>query len=74
MRPTGFHSFDMTPSMPAEWKEMSLRNIKAYGHDFDLTIKRYGQKGLEVSVSDSGGFNKIYKITEGESLTIKFED
>jgi hypothetical protein len=64
----------MTPSMPAEWNEMSLKNIKAYGHYFDLTVRRSSQKKLEVSVRDSGGFNKIYKITEGESLTIKFED
>lgn len=74
IRPTGFRSFDMTPSMPAEWNEMSLKKIKAYGHDFDLTVRRSSQKKLEVSVRDSQGFNKTYRITEGESLTIKFKD
>ena len=74
IRPTGLRSFDMTPSMPTEWNEISLKKIKAYGHDFDLTVRRSSQKKLEVSVRDSRGFNKTYRITEGESLTIKFKD
>ena len=74
IRPTGFRTFDMTPSLPSQWNEMSLRNIKAYGHDFDLAVKRTGHGELQVSVMDSNGYHKTYKVSEGETLTIKLKD
>ena len=38
--PVGFNSFTICPRMPQEWNEMRLRNIKAFGRNFDISVKR----------------------------------
>lgn len=40
IRPTGFKSFVLTPRLPAEWNQMSLHKIQAFGSSFDVEIQR----------------------------------
>ena len=44
IRPTGFKSFVLTPRLPAEWNQMSLHKIQAFGSSFDVEIQRAGEK------------------------------
>lgn len=50
IRPLGFRSFLLAPHLPKDWKEMSLRHIMAFGHDFDIEIKKEN-KGYHVLVT-----------------------
>lgn len=52
IRPTGLRSFDLTPSMPAAWESMSLRHIRAFGSDFDITARREAGGRLRITVAD----------------------
>lgn len=54
IRPTGLHSFSMIPRLPQEWDHMALRNIKAYGADFDIEVVRVAGGKLQVTVKKSG--------------------
>ena len=47
IRPTGLHSFTMRATLPEGWNSMSLKHIRAFGSDFDLTVSR-GAKGSQV--------------------------
>ncbi len=69
IRPTGFNSFSMTPRLPDDWNTMALRKIKAFGHNFDIEVKR---KNNKLSVKVFSG-EKIYYAAEtgnGESITV----
>jgi hypothetical protein len=49
--PTGLRSFRLTPRLPAEWPEMHLRNVTAFGHTFDIDVARVGDDMLSVRVT-----------------------
>ncbi len=49
-RPTGLWSFQLTPRLPAGWEKVTLENIHAHGHVFDLEARRVGADGQEVVV------------------------
>lgn len=38
--PSGLKSFTCAPQLPQEWNEMKLKNIKAFGEDFNLSVER----------------------------------
>lgn len=40
IRPVSLHSFELRPHFPAEWSEVSLRKVRAYGAQFDLVVNR----------------------------------
>ena len=42
IRPTGLHSFEMTPRLPQEWSYANLNHVRAFGADFDIQVKRAG--------------------------------
>ncbi|MEO5591788.1 MAG: hypothetical protein ABIQ94_04515 [Chitinophagaceae bacterium] len=69
IRPTGFTSFGCTPQLPESWKNMKLRNIKAFNHIFDITVKRK-QNRLEVNVDDVNGNRKKFVIKKGTTINI----
>lgn len=52
IRPTGLHGFDLTPRLPSEWNQISLKHIRAYGKDFDILVQRLPDGKLSVSVGD----------------------
>jgi hypothetical protein len=70
MRPTGFHSFNITPRLPNEWNQMALRNIHAFQNQFDLEIIRAGRNKLKITVLKDGQ-KKSYIIKEGATQKIQ---
>lgn len=70
IRPTGFKSFDITPSMPSDWNEMALKSIKAFGKNIDVKVTRVATGKLSVAVTVDG-LVKNYKISEGSKLSVK---
>lgn len=72
IRPTGFRSFTMTPRLPAEWDHISLKSIRAFGSDFDISVVRDGEK---LAVSVTSGEKVVLKktIKEGQTLTVSLK-
>lgn len=70
IRPTGFKSFVLAPRLPAEWNQMSLHKIQAFGSSFDVEIQRTGEK-LQVTVLNQGKVCVKKTIKEGDSLMVK---
>lgn len=70
IRPTGFKSFVLTPRLPAEWNQMSLNRVQAFGSVFDAEIKRT-EKGLFVVVETDDKICCKKNIKDGMSLHIK---
>lgn len=72
IRPTGFRSFTMTPRLPAEWDHISLKSVRAFGSDFDISVVRDGEK---LAVSVTSGEKVVLKktIKEGQSLTVSLK-
>jgi hypothetical protein len=50
IRPTGFDKFDCTPQLPDDWPEVVLRNIRAFGRSWNLTLTRV-DANVEVVVT-----------------------
>jgi hypothetical protein len=69
IRPTGFTSFVCTPQLPVGWDNMSLKNIKAFNHIFDILVKEKHKK-LQVDVIDANGSRKKFVINKGATITI----
>jgi len=73
IRPTGLHAFTFTPRLPKNWDHMSLNKIGAFGHVFNISVKRSNNKNkLKVTVNSEGKTICDKKIKEGEALNIKF--
>ena len=72
IRPTGFRSFTMTPHLPAEWDHISLKSIRAFGSDFDISVVRDGEK-LAVSVTTGEKVVLKKTIKEGQTLTVSLK-
>lgn len=72
IRPTGFRSFTMTPRLPAEWDHISLKSIRAFGSDFDISVVRDGEK-LVVSVTSGEKVILKKNIKEGQTLTVSLK-
>ena len=71
IRPTGFDSFTLTPRLPEEWNEMSLRRIRAFGSDFDIQVLRVNDKTLRVMITKNGKTLLNKKIKNGATLNCK---
>lgn len=82
IRPTGLHSFTLTPRLPEEWDHITLRHIKAFGSDIDLEIKRLHPGKLIVQVTENNTGEKrrnntekvkirTYTIKDGTSIHVK---
>lgn len=72
IRPTGLQSFNFTPQLPLSWPSMSLRHIRAFGHDFDIVVERSGDK-VHVTVTESGATWLDQIIREGETILVDFQ-
>lgn len=70
IRPTGLHSFTMTPSLPSSWDHAAIRHIKAFGRDFDISIVRLQSGKLEVTLSGQGVRTRHHTVTPGSSIRI----
>lgn len=70
IRPTGFRSFELTPSLPTAWNRAALRRIRAFGSLFDLELCRIAPKQIRVTVSQPGCKPQIFNIKPETSLNI----
>ncbi len=52
--PTGLHSFACTPWLPKAWPRMALRDVRAFGHAWDMVVQRDGAR-QKITISDSKG-------------------
>lgn len=72
IRPTGFKTFSLTPQLPEEWNEMKLKNIHAFGSDFDVEVVRMSPQSVKVYItSDGKKQTKTVKTGETVSITLK---
>jgi len=69
IRPTGFRSFAITPSLPATWGRMQLRNIHAFGSVFDLAVTRAGDK-LQLESAVDGHARTAQSFDPGTTIHI----
>lgn len=70
IRPIGFKTFELSPRLPKDWNEMSLKHIRAFGNDFNINIKRSGGK-LDIEIVNGNGKTKKYSCKNGEILKVK---
>ncbi len=70
MLPTGFNRFTCTPRLPAAWNHMALRNVRCFGHVFDLEVARKSPGKLTVTVKN-GRHEKNYLINDGSSQLVQ---
>ena len=70
LRPTGFHSFQLTPQLPSEWPRMALRHIRAFGTDFDITVERTSNGRITVTVTQHGVKTQKKTIKNGQTVSI----
>ncbi len=68
IRPTGLRSFSFTPRLPDNWDHMNLRKIRAFGSDFDIEVKRTGEK-INVSVTE-GNKKRNFSLRNGSTISI----
>lgn len=69
IRPTGLHRFSFTPRLPSAWPVMSLRHIRAFERDLDITVERAGAK-LKVTVSDGEKILVDKLIKDGDQVAV----
>lgn len=70
IRPTGFKSFSLTPQLPSKWEYMSLKNVRAFGSDFDIELKRNKSGRIEVNILNGDRLKK-YTISSGQTINVK---
>ena len=74
IRPAGLRSFDLTPGMPSAWERMSLRRIRAFDADFDISVGREAGGKLRITVTQAGKKPKIYRAAPGATIRVKLTD
>lgn len=69
IRPTGLHSFALTPRLPKGWVRMALRNIHAFDRTFDIEVQRTNNGKLEIHIlNNSRTLSRTVK--EGTTISI----
>lgn len=71
IKPTGLHSFEMTPRIPEDWDKMALRHIKAFGENFDIEMRREKEK-LIVTILKQNKIHFSKKINTDSTITFSF--
>ena len=70
-RPTGVHSFTLTPQMPTEWNEYRLDNIYACAKaPFGIEVVRKDANKLVVNVVRGDKTLKTYTIKLGQTIKV----
>lgn len=65
IRPTGLRSFSVSPRLPKDWPEMTLRHIRICGSDFDLRVHRDSRQRLGIQLIKDG---KVAKEVTGKTI------
>ena len=71
IRPTGMRSFELKPEIPSDWEYANLKNIRAFGANFDVDVKRVAGDKLQVTVSEEGGRTQTFKVKQGTTIKVK---
>ena len=56
--PTGLDSFECAPWLPNAWPKMALRDMRAFGHAWDLVVERVDGK-QKVTVSNASKYKEV---------------
>ena len=59
IRPTGLHSFTVSPRLPREWPEMRLSHIRICGGDIDLRVYRNKSGEVRTQVTADGKTSEL---------------
>lgn len=70
IRPTGFHSFTLTPRLPADWDYMNLRDICAFGTRFDICLTRIDNQRLRLTVTEGNRVVCQRNLGKGQTVEI----
>lgn len=73
IRPTGLHSFTITPHLPEGWPSMALRKVHAFGSVFDLEVTRVGRERFNVKIARGGSAKKSYVVRTGETASVNLQ-
>ena len=65
INPIGLNKFELLPRLPDDWNFMTLKNVKAFNHNFDIEVSR---KGSEIVVKiHSPGIPDFERILEKDT-------
>ncbi|MCF8715515.1 six-hairpin glycosidase-like protein [Joostella atrarenae] len=71
--PTGLNSFSFTPKLPTDWSFMNLKNIKAFGQNFSIELKKK-QRKMFVKVTNNISSEHLFEkeVMIGDKVDISF--
>ncbi len=69
--PNGLKSFNCTPWLPNEWPQMAMRDMRAFGRDWDMVVERAGDK-QKITVSSGGKVIFTGSGPAGKTYSVKF--
>jgi len=72
--PTGLDSFECTPWLPRAWPKMALRDVRAFGHAWDMVVERDGDQ-QRVTVRNSRDGKVIFTGVgpAGKTYSVSFK-
>lgn len=71
IRPVSFNSFTLTPQLPNEWNQMSLKNVHGFGKQFDIEVKRESAKiHLTITCSGLPVFDKLVETASTQIIKL----
>lgn len=71
IQPTGFNTFTLAPWLPDGWNFMRLKNIRAFGKNFDIEVTRNGDAGqIAILVNGEKVVNKIWDKKAAVEITL----
>ncbi len=71
--PKGLKSFYCSPRLPVKWDKMQLKNIMAFGENFNLSVSRTAANNLEVIMLNNKTSKSIKKICrQGQKISFAF--
>lgn len=72
IRPVGLKAFELTPRLPKGWDFMNLRNVYAFGENFNIEISKNGDK-MRVKIIRDGKTVLSRLIRNGDIIKVKFK-
>ncbi len=73
IRPTGLRSFSLTPRLPKGWDFINLKNIRAFGSNFDIDITRQGDNKAKINITEGGRTVAMKTIDLGQTIDVKLK-
>ncbi len=71
IRPTGLNSFSISPRLPKDWNEMTLRRVMAFNTCFDVEVERIKNNKILVTISIKDKIVLKKSIDDGDLLSIE---